>query len=141
MFIASQWQDFEVLDTGNGEKLERWGNYLLARPDPQTIWPPALPKAEWQEAHAHYSRSERGGGAWAFRRPLPEEWTVAYRDLSFYVRGRYLKVIMVNDCIDNEIRRDDLFFFRKDRIPQNRHCHFQIDVGCIAESGVIDQIL
>ncbi len=86
MFIASQWQDFEVLDTGNGEKLERWGSYVLARPDPQTIWPPALPKTEWQEAHAHYSRSERGGGAWAFRRPLPEEWTVAYRDLSFYVR-------------------------------------------------------
>ena len=46
MFIASDWQDFEVLDTGSGEKLERWGEYLLARPDPQTIWPPALPKAE-----------------------------------------------------------------------------------------------
>ena len=86
MFIASDWQDFEVLDTGSGEKLERWGEYLLARPDPQTIWPPALPKAEWAQAHAHYRRSERGGGAWSYRRSLPEEWTVAYRDLRFFVR-------------------------------------------------------
>ena len=60
MFIASKWTDFEVLDTGRGEKLERWGDYLLARPDPQVIWPRSQ-DALWPQAHAHYLRSERGG--------------------------------------------------------------------------------
>ena len=85
MFIASGWKDFEVLDTGNGEKLERWGDYLLARPDPQVIWPCANERM-WQKAHAHYTRSERGGGAWDFHTKLPEKWVISYQDLKFYVR-------------------------------------------------------
>ena len=85
MFIAEGWKDFAVLDTGNGEKLEKWGDYLLARPDPQVIWPREN-DALWQKAHAHYMRSDRGGGAWEFREKLPDRWTVSYRDLSFYVR-------------------------------------------------------
>ena len=86
MFLADQWQDFEVLDTGEGEKLERWGAYTLARPDPQTIWPHALDQSAWLQADARYTRSDQGGGAWDFRRRLLEEWTVSYRDLRFYVR-------------------------------------------------------
>ena len=85
MFIANGWKDFEVLDTGAGEKLERWGNYLLARPDPQVIWPRAQEKF-WSRAQAHYTRSERGGGAWDFKERLPERWEVSYGDLRFYVR-------------------------------------------------------
>ena len=86
MFAADQWTDFEVLDTGSGEKLERWGKYLLARPDPQTIWPRALSDKKWSEADAHYLRSGSGGGHWEFRRALPEEWVIAYNGLRFYVR-------------------------------------------------------
>ncbi len=85
MFIANGWKDFEVLDTGAGEKLERWGDYLLARPDPQVIWPRAQKKL-WSRAQAHYTRSERGGGAWDFKERLPERWEVSYGDLRFYVR-------------------------------------------------------
>ena len=85
MFVANQWADFEVLDTGSGEKLERWGKYLLARPDPQTIWPPALPSERWAEADAHYIRAG-GGGHWEFRKTLPEEWVIGYSHLRFYVR-------------------------------------------------------
>ncbi|MBR5111269.1 MAG: class I SAM-dependent methyltransferase [Clostridia bacterium] len=85
MFLANGWKDFEVLDTGGGEKLERWGDYLLARPDPQVIWPREDERL-WQKAQAHYTRSERGGGAWDFREKLPDRWTVSYRDLKFYVR-------------------------------------------------------
>ena len=85
MFIANGWKDFEVLDTGEGEKLERWGEYLLARPDPQVIWPRGQERI-WQKAHAHYTRSERGGGAWEFKEKLPEKWVVTYGDLKFYVR-------------------------------------------------------
>ncbi len=85
MFAADAWRDFEVLDAGDGMKLERWGDVLLARPDPQVIWPKAAPEA-WKEADGIYTRSAEGGGSWAFRRPLPERWSVAYRDLKFYVR-------------------------------------------------------
>ncbi len=86
MFLADQWTDFEVLDTGAGEKLERWGRVVLARPDPQTIWPAALPPERWRQADAHYLRSGSGGGHWEFRQTLPEEWTIRYGDLRFYVR-------------------------------------------------------
>ena len=85
MFLADGWQDFEVLDTGGGEKLERWGEYLLARPDPQVIWPRA-DEAAWSRAHAHYIRSDRGGGAWDFRKALPDKWIVSYGGLRFFVR-------------------------------------------------------
>ena len=85
MFIADQWQTFEVIDTGNGEKLERWGKYMLCRPDPQVIWPQADPSA-WDSAQARYYRSERGGGEWHFREHLPERWQISYKDLKFHVR-------------------------------------------------------
>ena len=85
MFIANGWKDFEVLDTGGGEKLERWGDILLARPDPQVIWPREN-EGLWQKAQAHYTRSERGGGAWEFRAKLPEKWVISYKGLKFYVR-------------------------------------------------------
>ena len=85
MFIADKWQTFEVLDTGNGEKLERWGKFVLCRPDPQVIWPAQDPSM-WDAAQAHYYRSERGGGEWRFREQLPERWQIAYGDLKFHVR-------------------------------------------------------
>ena len=85
MYRCTGWTDFEVLDTGEGEKLERWGRYLLRRPDPQVIWP-RQDEALWERADACYHRSARGGGAWSFARALPERWTLAYGDLRFYVR-------------------------------------------------------
>lgn len=85
MFIANGWKDFQVLDAGNGEKLERWGHYVLARPDPQVIWPRS-DEAPWRKAQAHYTRSDRGGGAWDFQEKLPDRWTVSYGALKFYVR-------------------------------------------------------
>ena len=85
MFLERQWADYEVLDTGDGEKLERWGNVILRRPDPQTIWPKADGKL-WDRADAVYHRSEKGGGQWEFRRALPERWTVGWEELRFYVR-------------------------------------------------------
>ena len=85
MFLADSWTDYEVLDTGDGEKLERWGEVILRRPDPQTIWPKGDEKL-WKQAQAHYHRSERGGGEWEFMKKLPERWTVSHGDLRFYVR-------------------------------------------------------
>lgn len=85
MYLASNWQDYEVLDCGGGEKLERWQDVILRRPDPQAIWPQQDP-ALWEKADAWYHRSERGGGEWELFRRLPERWTVRYGDMSFYVR-------------------------------------------------------
>ena len=85
MLIASQWKDYEVLDTGDGEKLERWRDILLRRPDPQVIWPKQKPEM-WARADAHYHRSQKGGGEWEFFRKLPDRWTVRYGALEFYVR-------------------------------------------------------
>ncbi|MBQ6400194.1 MAG: class I SAM-dependent methyltransferase [Clostridia bacterium] len=85
MFLADTWVDYEVLDTGDGEKLERWGEILLRRPDPQTIWPKAQERL-WNRAEAWYHRSSRGGGEWEFFRKLPEKWTIRHGELSFYVR-------------------------------------------------------
>ncbi|MBR2852789.1 MAG: class I SAM-dependent methyltransferase [Clostridia bacterium] len=85
MFLADTWADYEVLDTGDGEKLERWGEIILRRPDPQTIWPKA-DEGLWKRAQARYHRSERGGGEWEFLKKLPERWTVSHGDQRFYVR-------------------------------------------------------
>ena len=85
MFLASTWKDYEVLDTGDGEKLERWGDVILRRPDPQVIWPKGDP-ALWKKAQAHYHRSEKGGGEWEFFGRLPDRWVIHHGDWRFYVR-------------------------------------------------------
>jgi len=90
MIKADKWKDYELLDTGNGEKLERWGKYILRRPDPQAIWPIRLAQSEWQKATANYERSSSGGGAWNFNNNLPDRWSISYenqdRKLLFYVK-------------------------------------------------------
>lgn len=85
MWIANQWKEYEVLDTSNGEKLERWGDYLLVRPDPQVIWntPRSLPG--WKKMNGHYHRSAKGGGEWEFFH-LPNEWSIHYKDLTFRLK-------------------------------------------------------
>ena len=85
MLIASEWKDYEVLDTGDGEKLERWREFILRRPDPQAIWPKQRPEI-WMRADAHYHRSQKGGGEWEFMKRLPDRWSVRYGALEFYVR-------------------------------------------------------
>ena len=85
MWIADGWKDYEVLDTSKGEKLERWGNYLLVRPDPQVIWDTHRNHQGWQKKNGHYHRSKKGGGEWEFFR-LPEQWDIHYRNLTFHLK-------------------------------------------------------
>lgn len=85
MFLCDPWRDYEVLDTGDGEKLERWKDVVLCRPDPQVIWPKAAPEL-WAAADARYVRSSAGGGDWEFYRNLPERWVLQFDALKFYVR-------------------------------------------------------
>ena len=83
--LADGWKDFSVLATGDGYKLERWGSYKLLRPDPQVIWR-AKRDLFSLDYDAVYHRSERGGGAWEFKRPLPESWNITYNDLTFKIK-------------------------------------------------------
>ncbi len=78
MWIAGNWKDYEVLDTSKGEKLERWGNYLLVRPDPQVIWDTLREHKGWHQKNGHYHRSKKGGGEWEFF-SLPQQWSIAYK--------------------------------------------------------------
>lgn len=91
MFLADQWKDYELIDTGDGERLERWGKYILRRPDPHIIWPASLSKSHWQKVDAHYHRSESGGGKWEFINPLPDSWHLHYKNLSFHIRAMGFK--------------------------------------------------
>lgn len=91
MEMSHDWHDYEVLDTGNGEKLERWGNVTLRRPDPQIIWPLKTESAEWKQADGHYHRSNSGGGEWSFQRTLPERWNISFGPLKFHIKPTSFK--------------------------------------------------
>ena len=86
MWIANDWKDYECIDTANGEKLERWGNILLCRPDPQVIWDKKASPTVWKELDAHYHRSTSGGGEWEYKKAIPEQWTVSYKNLKFNIK-------------------------------------------------------
>lgn len=85
MWIAKNWKDYEVLDTSAGEKLERWGKYLLVRPDPQVIWSTPKKLPGWKKMNGHYHRSAKGGGEWEFF-DLPKEWSISYKELTFRLK-------------------------------------------------------
>ena len=85
MWTAQHWQDYEVLDTSCGEKLERWGEYLLVRPDPQVIWNTPKTDSGWKKRNGHYHRSSKGGGEWEFFH-LPDEWSIRYEELTFRLK-------------------------------------------------------
>lgn len=82
--IASDWKDYEVLDAGGREKLERWNDIILRRPDPVALWP-IDNESQWKKAHAIYHRSNKGGGKWEFKKPIQEYWTISYKDLRFKI--------------------------------------------------------
>ena len=85
MWIADNWKDYEVIDTSSGEKLERWGDYILVRPDPQVLWNTPKKLRAWKHMNGHYHRSNKGGGEWEFF-DLPQEWSIQYKELTFNLK-------------------------------------------------------
>lgn len=85
MWIADNWKEYEVLDCSSGEKLERWGKYILVRPDPQVIWNTPKKHEGWNSKNAHYHRSKKGGGEWEFF-GLPQQWNIHYGSLTFRLK-------------------------------------------------------
>ena len=86
----ADWNDYELIDTGSGERLERWGDILLIRPDPQIIWKSDKKDPRWKNAHARYRRSNTGGGRWEIR-SLPESWTIGWREQTFNIKPMSFK--------------------------------------------------
>ena len=86
MRIAENWQDYELIDCSDGERLERWGETILIRPDPQVIWKPARKNGLWRQAHGRYVRSGTGGGHWTLYKNIPGFWTVGYKNLTFNIK-------------------------------------------------------
>ena len=91
MKINNEWKDYEIIATGDGEKLERWGDVVLLRPDPQVIWHAAKPLHTVTKPHARYLRSSSGGGHWEYEKKLPDSWVVGWRNLKFRVRPMNFK--------------------------------------------------
>jgi 23S rRNA (cytosine1962-C5)-methyltransferase len=90
MWISDKWADYELLDCSGGEKLERWGRYLLVRPDPQAIWTTEKKHPGWRKPDARYTRSSSGGGQWE-KNALPESWQIRYRELTFNIKPMSFK--------------------------------------------------
>ena len=85
LLLADKWKDYELIDMGNGEKLERWGDIVLRRPDPQVMWPIRKESGLWKTPHGHYHRSAKGGGHWETKKKYPQKWTVNYNGLKFNI--------------------------------------------------------
>lgn len=86
MKVANDWKDYEILDMANGEKLERWKNIVLVRPDPQIIWKNKSFPNKWEDVNARYIRSSTGGGNWDFNKKVPANWQIKYKDLTFNIK-------------------------------------------------------
>ena len=86
MNLANEWQYYEIIYMANGEKLERWGEFTLIRPDPQIIWNKKSFENKWKNANARYNRSQTGGGAWEYKKKLPQSWQIKYKNLTFNIK-------------------------------------------------------
>ena len=86
MILANEWKDYKIIDMANGQKLERWGNILLSRPDPQIVWKEKSFPNQWKNVNAIYNRSKTGGGSWEYRTKLPQNWQIKYKELTFNIK-------------------------------------------------------
>lgn len=111
MRTAENWKDYQLIDCSSSEKLEKWGDIALIRPDPQIIWKTEHKSPLWNSAHGHYHRSEKGGGQWSFHKKIPDSWVISYGDLKFNIRptgfkhtGLFPEQAVNWDYMDNLIR-------------------------------------
>ena len=86
MKLANEWKEYKILDMANGQKLERWGNVVLSRPDPQIVWKDKSFPSKWKEVNSTYHRSKTGGGSWEFNKKMPKQWQIHYKNLTFNIK-------------------------------------------------------
>ena len=153
MNLSDKWTDYEILATGNGMKLERWGNIILNRPDPQIIWNKDKTNKIWNTWDGYYHRSSQGGGSWEFRKKLPEYWTIKYRDLTFKVSPTNFKhtgifpeqatnwdyiTEKIKSCQEKEIRILNLFAYTGCATMVASHAGADEVVHVDASKGMVD---
>lgn len=110
----AEWKDYELIDTSKGERLERWGNIILIRPDPQIIWETEKKNPLWKQAHARYHRSSSGGGKWQTYKKIPDVWEIGYKDITFRIKpmgfkhtGVFPEQAVNWDFVDSTIRKSN----------------------------------
>ena len=86
MNIANNWKHYKILDMADGQKLEKWGDVILSRPDPQIIWKDKSYPEKWKNINATYHRSKTGGGAWEYNKKVPQQWQIKYKELTFNIK-------------------------------------------------------
>ena len=86
MKLANEWKDYKIIDMADGQKLEKWGDVILSRPDPQIIWKDKSFPKKWKEINATYHRSSSGGGSWKFNKKMPKQWQIKYKNLTFNIK-------------------------------------------------------
>ena len=86
MNIAKNWEEYKIIDMAEGQKLEKWGDVILSRPDPQIVWKNKSYPEEWKKVNAVYSRSKTGGGSWEYKNKIPNAWQIKYKDLTFNIK-------------------------------------------------------
>jgi len=123
ILVPREWKNYELIDVGDHEKLERWGDYILRRPEPQAVWPRRLGMHEWNKCHGHYHRSVSGGGKWQFKTFLPKKWIISSGNLSFYIEpfafkhtGLFPEQLvnwnwLMNKCLAKKIKVLNLFAY------------------------------
>ena len=152
MNLSDKWTDYEILATGNGMKLERFGNIILNRPDPQIIWDKTN-NPIWNTWDGYYHRSTKGGGYWEFKKKLPEYWTIKYRDLTFKVSPTNFKhtgifpeqatnwdyiTEKIKSCQEKEIRILNLFAYTGCATMVASHAGADEVVHVDASKGMVD---
>ena len=152
MNLSDKWTDYEILATGNGMKLERFGNIILNRPDPQIIWNKTN-NPIWNTWDGYYHRSTKGGGYWEFKKKLPEYWTIKYRDLTFKVSPTNFKhtgifpeqatnwdyiTEKIKSCQEKEIRILNLFAYTGCATMVASHAGADEVVHVDASKGMVD---
>ena len=103
MIIADKWEDYKIIDMAEGQKLEKWGDIILSRPDPQIIWKNKSYPKRWDELYAIYRRSNKGGGNWEYKKRLPQNWEIKYKDLVFNMDNIHQFIQMAVPIIISEL--------------------------------------
>ena len=137
MKLANEWKEYKILDMAEGQKLERWGDVVLSRPDPQIIWKQKSYPEKWKSANAIYNRSKTGGGAWEYNKKMPNQWQIKYKELTFILsikpgiksfdkqwiesieKSDYKEFLTESDL--NEIKSIGIGLGKSDKLVQSAH--------------------
>lgn len=140
MEIAKNWEEYKIIDMANGEKLEKWGNIILSRPDPQIVWSNKSYPEEWKKANAIYKRSKTGGGNWEYKKQVPKAWQIKYKDLCFNIKPMGFKHtgLFPEQAVNWDWMREKIKTSKREIKILNLFAYTGgATVACLAEGGAV----